>query len=180
MPWSRIMPTGGVEASRESVAAWFGAGVAAVGIGSNLIRREWLEAGNGDAIAAATARTLGWIREARGLPLFLGFEHAGITATAGAQAGQIAAWYAEVFGLAVKEGPKGFFVAGAGPGRLEVMKQAGPCHLAVAVSDLDAAMAALRAKGVELGEPDVQPDNSKVYLKQTDPAGNRVHLVWRR
>jgi len=35
MPWTRIMPTGGVDASEESIRAWFGAGVACVGIGSN-------------------------------------------------------------------------------------------------------------------------------------------------
>src|ERR1700748_2938277 len=28
MPWTRIMPTGGVEATEESLRAWFGAGVA--------------------------------------------------------------------------------------------------------------------------------------------------------
>jgi len=32
-PWTRIMPTGGVEATQESITAWFKAGVAAVGIG---------------------------------------------------------------------------------------------------------------------------------------------------
>jgi len=33
-PWTRIMPTGGVQATRESLTAWFKAGVAAVGVGS--------------------------------------------------------------------------------------------------------------------------------------------------
>lgn len=65
-PWTRIMPTGGVEATKESITAWFKAGVTAVGIGSNLIRKEWVEAGNYDAIAAKTAELLAWIREARG------------------------------------------------------------------------------------------------------------------
>ncbi len=64
-PWTRIMPTGGVEATKESITAWFKAGVTAVGIGSNLIRKEWVEAGNYDAIAAKTAELLAWIREAR-------------------------------------------------------------------------------------------------------------------
>ena len=65
-PWTRIMPTGGVEATKESITAWFKAGVTAVGIGSNLIRKEWVEAGNYDAIASKTAELLAWIREARG------------------------------------------------------------------------------------------------------------------
>ena len=34
MPWTKIMPTGGVEATEESLKAWFGAGIVACGIGS--------------------------------------------------------------------------------------------------------------------------------------------------
>ena len=44
MPWTRIMPTGGVDATEESLKAWFGAGVVAVGIGSNLITKALLDA----------------------------------------------------------------------------------------------------------------------------------------
>ena len=44
MPWSRIMPTGGVDASEESLRKWFGAGIVACGIGSNLITRDLLQA----------------------------------------------------------------------------------------------------------------------------------------
>lgn len=66
MPWTRIMPTGGVEATRESIMAWFKAGVAAVGIGSNLISKADLQAGDFAAITARTAQVLAWIREARG------------------------------------------------------------------------------------------------------------------
>jgi len=40
MPWSSLMPTGGVEPSRESLAAWFKAGVTCVGMGSNLITKD--------------------------------------------------------------------------------------------------------------------------------------------
>jgi 2-dehydro-3-deoxyphosphogluconate aldolase/(4S)-4-hydroxy-2-oxoglutarate aldolase len=65
-PWTRIMPTGGVDANRESLTAWFRAGVAAVGMGSNLLRKEYLAAGDYGAITARTAEVLGWIREARG------------------------------------------------------------------------------------------------------------------
>ena len=65
-PWTRIMPTGGVEATKESITAWFKAGVTAVGIGTHLIRREWVEAGNYEAITAKTAELLAWIREVRG------------------------------------------------------------------------------------------------------------------
>ena len=42
MPWTRIMPTGGVEPTEPSLRQWFSAGIVACGIGSNLITRELL------------------------------------------------------------------------------------------------------------------------------------------
>ncbi|MBJ7881991.1 hypothetical protein [Gelidibacter salicanalis] len=39
-PWTSIMPTGGVALTEESLAAWFGAGVTCVGIGSKLILKD--------------------------------------------------------------------------------------------------------------------------------------------
>ena len=65
-PWTRIMPTGGVETTKESINAWFKAGITAAGIGSNLIKKEWIAAGNYEAMTAKTAEVLAWIREARG------------------------------------------------------------------------------------------------------------------
>ena len=65
-PWTRLMPTGGVDATRESVTSWFKAGVAAVGIGGNLLRKEWLAAGDYAAISKKVAEVLGWIREVKG------------------------------------------------------------------------------------------------------------------
>lgn len=44
MPWTRIMPTGGVDPSEESLRKWFDAGIVACGIGSNLITRDLLKA----------------------------------------------------------------------------------------------------------------------------------------
>jgi 2-dehydro-3-deoxyphosphogluconate aldolase/(4S)-4-hydroxy-2-oxoglutarate aldolase len=64
-PWTRIMPTGGVEATPESLTAWFKAGVAAVGMGSNLIPKDRLESGDYAAISAKVAQVLEWIRAAR-------------------------------------------------------------------------------------------------------------------
>ncbi len=46
MPWTRIMPTGGVEPTEESLRKWFGAGIVACGIGSNLITKELLDTKN--------------------------------------------------------------------------------------------------------------------------------------
>ena len=36
MPWTRIMPTGGVDTTRENLESWFSAGASCVGIGSTL------------------------------------------------------------------------------------------------------------------------------------------------
>ncbi len=65
MPWSRIMPTGGVEATQASIAEWIKAGAAAVGMGSNLIRKEWLAAKDYAAIRDCARQVLAWIAEAR-------------------------------------------------------------------------------------------------------------------
>ena len=64
-PWTRLMPTGGVDATEESIKAWFAAGVACVGIGSKLITKDWVAAGDFEAISAKAAQVLAWIREAR-------------------------------------------------------------------------------------------------------------------
>ena len=64
-PWTSIMPTGGVDATEESIMAWFGAGVACVGIGSKLIRKEWVAAGDWMAITAQVRKVLAWIQQAR-------------------------------------------------------------------------------------------------------------------
>ncbi len=66
MPWTRIMPTGGVETTQESIEAWFRAGVAAVGIGSNLIRKEWLKGKDYSSIQQKTAEVVRWIRQSCG------------------------------------------------------------------------------------------------------------------
>jgi 2-dehydro-3-deoxyphosphogluconate aldolase/(4S)-4-hydroxy-2-oxoglutarate aldolase len=64
-PWVRIMPTGGVDATEESIKAWFGAGVACVGIGSKLIRKDLVAAGNWAEITAKVRQVLDWIKKAR-------------------------------------------------------------------------------------------------------------------
>lgn len=42
-PWTSIMPTGGVTASEENLRGWFDAGVTCVGMGSKLIRDEYVD-----------------------------------------------------------------------------------------------------------------------------------------
>jgi 2-dehydro-3-deoxyphosphogluconate aldolase/(4S)-4-hydroxy-2-oxoglutarate aldolase len=65
-PWTRIMPTGGVKATEENITEWFTAGVAAVGMGSGLFKKDLIREGNFEAITDLTAKVLNWIREARG------------------------------------------------------------------------------------------------------------------
>jgi 2-dehydro-3-deoxyphosphogluconate aldolase/(4S)-4-hydroxy-2-oxoglutarate aldolase len=65
MPWTRIMPTGGVDATKESIHGWFGAGAACVGIGSKLVAKEMVAARDYDGISRRVAQVLAWIEEAR-------------------------------------------------------------------------------------------------------------------
>ncbi len=64
-PWSRLMPTGGVDPEAENLRAWFDAGVACVGMGSKLIRGEWVKSGNFNAIREQAQTALELIRSAR-------------------------------------------------------------------------------------------------------------------
>ena len=57
-PWTRAMPTGGVEPTEESLGAWFSAGAACVGMGSKLITKELVEARDFDGLAAKVKATL--------------------------------------------------------------------------------------------------------------------------
>ena len=65
LPWSRIMPTGGVEATQDSVSKWIKAGAACVGMGSNLTRKDWLDNGDWAAMSDTIKNVLQWVQEAR-------------------------------------------------------------------------------------------------------------------
>ena len=65
-PWTRIMPTGGVDATEGNIRAWFEAGVACVGMGSRLITKELVAAGDFCGISNKAAQVLAWIRDVRG------------------------------------------------------------------------------------------------------------------
>jgi len=64
-PWTRIMPTGGVSPTEESLRAWFGAGISCAGIGSELITKDLLKAGDFDSIRARVSETLALIQKVR-------------------------------------------------------------------------------------------------------------------
>jgi 2-dehydro-3-deoxyphosphogluconate aldolase / (4S)-4-hydroxy-2-oxoglutarate aldolase len=65
-PWVSIMPTGGVDPSEASLKAWFDAGVTCVGMGSNLITKELLKAGDYKGIAGTIRGTVDLIAKLRG------------------------------------------------------------------------------------------------------------------
>ena len=65
-PWVSIMPTGGVESTEASLKAWFEAGVACVGMGSNLVTKELLKSADYAGITAKVKDTLELIRKIRG------------------------------------------------------------------------------------------------------------------
>ncbi|HUB33529.1 MAG TPA: bifunctional 4-hydroxy-2-oxoglutarate aldolase/2-dehydro-3-deoxy-phosphogluconate aldolase [Bryobacteraceae bacterium] len=65
-PWVSIMPTGGVESTEASLKAWFDAGVACVGMGSNLITKDLLKANDYAGLTAKVKDTLALIAKIRG------------------------------------------------------------------------------------------------------------------
>lgn len=62
-PWTSIMPSGGVSTSEDNLKKWFEAGVACVGIGSQLFPKEAIKEGNYDKIANTVQEVLAIIRK---------------------------------------------------------------------------------------------------------------------
>ena len=63
--WTRILPTGGVSLTKENICGWIEAGAACVGMGSKLITKDSVAAGNYEAITENVRQVLTWIKEAR-------------------------------------------------------------------------------------------------------------------
>jgi 2-dehydro-3-deoxyphosphogluconate aldolase/(4S)-4-hydroxy-2-oxoglutarate aldolase len=63
-PWSRLMPTGGVKADAADLRAWFQAGAAAVGLGTDLVPTR-LAAADLPDLARSAADVARWAAEAR-------------------------------------------------------------------------------------------------------------------
>lgn len=57
-----FMPTGGVDTTKESIEAWYKAGVCAVGMGSKLISKKLMEAKDYASIESATREVLALIQ----------------------------------------------------------------------------------------------------------------------
>ena len=65
MPWTKIMPTGGVDPDEASIRKWFGAGIVAAGMGSKLITQAALDAGDYAGITAKVRATVDLIQKVR-------------------------------------------------------------------------------------------------------------------
>jgi len=113
---------------------------------------------------------------------FSGIEHIGLYQNADVSAREIAEWYANTFGFELQELADCVLLESYGPGRIEVVKQniISGVHIAVQVKDMEAAIQHLNNKGIETESTVILPNISWTYLKQPDPLGNHVHLVWRR
>jgi 2-dehydro-3-deoxyphosphogluconate aldolase/(4S)-4-hydroxy-2-oxoglutarate aldolase len=66
MPWTKLMPTGGVDPTEESLTKWFKAGIVAAGIGSKLVTKELLAAKDYKGVEKKVAETIALIRKIRG------------------------------------------------------------------------------------------------------------------
>ncbi len=64
-PWTSIMPTGGVEATEENLKSWFVAGAYCVGMGSKLITKELISAGDWPGISSKVTKVLKIIQSIR-------------------------------------------------------------------------------------------------------------------
>ena len=119
--------------------------------------------------------------------MFKGLEH---TAIASPNPLQLAEWYVQHLGFRINfEYDGNYFVRAANGAMLEIipaegdrgsnkMRDPGIRHLAIEVTDFDAAHAALKQKGVTFaGEPYVNSGNRLVFF--TDCDGNLVHLIQR-
>ncbi len=181
MPWTRIMPTGGVDATKESIQDWIQTGAACLGMGSKLITKETVARGDWAGLTGKVEQCLWCIKEARGESPFSGIEHIGLYPEADEEAKKTATWYTETFGFELTESDRALFLLPSGPGRIEVMKKAEgeKAHIAIRVHNFEAACEVLRKKGLELEEPKIIGNTKLAYLKACDPAGYRIHVTSR-
>ena len=119
--------------------------------------------------------------------MFAGLEH---TAIASPSPHKLAQWYADTLEFRINfEYDGNYFVRAANGSMLEIIPSEGPRadqnmrdpgirHLAIEVSDFDAAYSALEARGVSfVGQPYVNQGNRLVFF--TDCDGNLLHLIQR-
>jgi glyoxylase I family protein len=119
--------------------------------------------------------------------MIVGIEHVAIAA---ADPQALARWYVETLGFEIVYSSGGaFFVKAANGSMIEIitaegaraaqtLKTPGLRHLAIAVSDFDAAYGRLKDKAVSfVAEPADSQGTKTVFF--TDPEGNYLHLIQR-
>ena len=63
MPWSSLMPTNGVEPNEDSIREWFSAGIASVGLGSQIFTKELTTLGREADLIVKIQQVLKWINQ---------------------------------------------------------------------------------------------------------------------
>jgi glyoxylase I family protein len=122
---------------------------------------------------------------------FTGFEHAALVAR---DSKALAEWYIRMFGLRVVwdnglepptyllRAPDGSVIEilpGAGGERIDYdQTQPGLRHLALAVTDFDAALSYLREHGIDRFWDSRRSEETRLIFFR-DPEGNILHLIWR-
>jgi 2-dehydro-3-deoxyphosphogluconate aldolase / (4S)-4-hydroxy-2-oxoglutarate aldolase len=64
-PWTSLMPTGGVDPTKENLVRWFDAGACCVGMGSGLITNDIMATGNFDLLKQNVEMTVKIVRGIR-------------------------------------------------------------------------------------------------------------------
>ena len=65
MPWTDIMPTGGVNLEKDNLKKWFAAGVTCVGMGSALFPKDVMANKDWNALSAMVKQLMADIEEVR-------------------------------------------------------------------------------------------------------------------
>ena len=187
-PRTQMMPTGGVNITAESIYGWLTVGqAAALGIGSELIRKELVAKKDWAAIETNVRHTLHLIRVVKAKKLaaegiiFLGVHHVGVATANMTEAvkllGEVAAF------TLVKPPGATSFIAGRTAAAMEVGPAAGVKehgHIAIEVTDLGKALEMLAKHGIKPdGEIRTSGDKTvqAAYLAEGAFAlATRVHL----
>lgn len=178
--WARMMPTLVENPDPGALRPWIEAGAACLSMDVETIKKEAVSTQDWSALTEATEACLWAIAQARGNPLFSGVEHVGLYPEEGHGAREIAQWYAQMFGFHLDEGETYFFARSTGPGRIEILKDSEPlkAHVAIKVRNFQAGCDTLRDRGIDLEPPKLLGRIKAVFLKERDPAGNKVHLIY--
>jgi beta-lactamase superfamily II metal-dependent hydrolase len=112
-------------------------------------------------------------------PLYTGVHHVALYTGPNTDALSLAKWYEKHFGFKFIELPWSYFAPRPGTGSLEIMKKEPEVkgHLAIEVSDFEAARKDLESKGLELGPTKTLPFVLNAWIKGTDPAGYKIHIT---